>query len=88
MNHLPAIREPVYTQTQVNEILAKYDREARYRIWIIWGWSMLLTVMIAASMRKQLFIPLPWFIVPAVSVQAHAMCFWFGMQIYFKKRKP
>ena len=87
MNRLPVISEPVYTQTQINAILAKYDKEARRRVWIVWGWSMLLTVMIAASMRRQLFVPLPWFIVPMVAVPAHALCFWFGMKIYFG-RKP
>lgn len=86
MNRLPAISEPIYTQTQINAILAKHDREARRRIWIIWGWSMLLTVMIAASVRRQLFIPAPWYVTPMVAVTVNALCFWLGSKIYFGRK--
>jgi hypothetical protein len=75
---IPATR--YYTEQEVAAMLAT----VRYRSWIIWGWSMLITVMIAASMRKQLFVPLPWYVVPMISVPTHALCFWLGMLIYFR----
>jgi len=84
VNRLPTIpTNKYYTGDQVEAMLAT----VRWRMWIIWGWSMLLTVMIAASMRRQLFIPLPWWAVPMAAVPTHALCFWFGMQIYFGRRR-
>lgn len=86
MNRLPTIPTTrYYTADQVEAMLST----VRWRMWIVWGWAMLLTVMVAASVRKQQFIPgLGWAWVPIIAVSVNALCFWFGMQIYFSRRKP
>lgn len=60
-------------------------REIRHTIRRMWCWTMLLTVAIAACVRRQKFIELEWWWVPLIAVAVNAACWWLVIQAYWGK---
>jgi hypothetical protein len=79
----------IYDQKQINAIVSKTIDDERKRsrktIRKMWFITMCISVMIAASIRRQQFVDLEWWWVPAIAVSLNALCWWFAVKIWFGK---
>lgn len=79
--------EIYYSASQLQAILKAERRRTRRTMRAVWFFSMVITVMIATSLRKQQFVALEWYWVPAVSVIINGIAFWLAINMHFGKSR-
>jgi predicted nucleic acid-binding Zn ribbon protein len=79
--------ETFYSAKQVHAILKAERKRTRRTMRAIWFISMVITVMIATSLRKQQFVELAWYYVPLVSVIVNGVCFYLAINMMFGKSR-
>lgn len=65
-------------------------REIRHTLRKMWVVSMLLTVMVAAVVRRQQFEALgelEWWWTPLIAVVTNAVCWWLAIKLYWGNGK-
>jgi hypothetical protein len=79
--------ETFYSASQMQAMLKAERKRTRRTMRAIWFWSMVITAMIATSLRKQQFVELAWYWVPVVSVMINGVCFWLAVNMQFGKAR-
>lgn len=74
---------PCYTALDMDNAVKMERRRARKMIRLIWFTSMLVTVMICAALRRNPWIDIPWWIIPAVGVTVNAVYFIVMIKMLF-----
>lgn len=67
---------PVFTASDMDHAIRMDRRRARRLIRLIWVTSMLVTVMVCATMRKQPWLEIEWWWIPLAGVAVNALYFW------------
>ncbi len=75
--------EPIYSSRQVQHLLFLERRRARHVSRYIWLVSMVITVMVCASLRQQRFVEaVEWYWIPLAGVLINFVCFWLGNKMF------
>jgi hypothetical protein len=76
---------PVYTILDIEHAIKQERKRTRAVIRIIWFTAMVVTVMVAAVVRKQPWIEgLAWWWVPIAAVTTNALYFWTLHKLLFR----
>jgi predicted nucleic acid-binding Zn ribbon protein len=79
--------ETYYHSLQVQNILKAERRRTRRTMRVIWFISMVITVAVATSLRRQQFAELAWYWVPLVSVAVNGLCTWLAINMQFGRAR-
>lgn len=78
MKHVPTI--PLYDARYIRIEVYK----TRLRMWLAFILATLIAVMVGATVRRQPWLDLPWWITPMASVVVLVICFWLGDRMFHR----
>jgi hypothetical protein len=82
MRHVPTI--PLYDARYIRAEVYK----TRLRMWIAFWCSVVIAGAVGASVRRQPWIDLPWWVTPVTAIGVLIVCFWLGDRMWHKGWRP